>query len=83
MWSIRSVLNDDERRISPCTSYPLANSSSARYEPSCPVIPVISADFVTAAGYLLRQRSGEPTGPLVPEMGTRLHLRELGGWNVR
>src|SRR6266567_4899066 len=29
----------------PCTSQPLDNNSSARYEPSCPVIPVMSALF--------------------------------------
>jgi len=33
-------------RVSPHTSYPLDNSNSARYEPSCPVIPVINAFFV-------------------------------------
>src|ERR1700758_199221 len=31
--------------MSPWTSYPLFSSSSARYEPSCPVIPVMSARF--------------------------------------
>ena len=30
-------------RMRPCTSYPLASSSSARYRPSWPVIPVMSA----------------------------------------
>jgi hypothetical protein len=29
----------------PCTVYPFASSSAARYEPSCPVIPVMSATF--------------------------------------
>src|SRR3989442_8792381 len=43
MWSIRRVLIDDDRRIKPWTSYPLSNKSSARYEPSWPVTPVISA----------------------------------------
>src|SRR5436305_15215525 len=46
MASMRAVLNDDERRITPCTSWPFASRSSARYEPSCPVMPVISARFV-------------------------------------
>lgn len=40
------VLNVEARRMSPWTSYPLASSSSARYEPSCPVIPVMSARFI-------------------------------------
>src|SRR5690606_8631832 len=34
------------RRVTPTTSYPLSRRSSARYEPSCPVIPVISARLV-------------------------------------
>jgi hypothetical protein len=29
-WSMRSVLKLDERRMMPCTSYPLSRSSSAR-----------------------------------------------------
>ncbi len=40
---MRPVENELERRIRPWTSYPLSSSSSARYEPSWPVIPVISA----------------------------------------
>ena len=39
----------------PCTSYPLASRNSARYEPSCPVIPVMSA-----RGILSRLTSGNP-----------------------
>jgi hypothetical protein len=31
------------RRTMPCTTYPLDESSSVRYEPSWPVIPVMSA----------------------------------------
>src|SRR6185437_4553378 len=46
MWSMRFVLNVLARRIIPWTSYPLESSNSARYEPSCPVIPVISARFI-------------------------------------
>src|SRR5688572_30546894 len=42
---MRSVLNVEERRIMPWTLYPLASSSSVKYEPSCPVIPVMSAHF--------------------------------------
>src|SRR5579864_3169171 len=46
MWSMRFVLNVLARRMIPCTSYPLESSNSARYEPSCPVIPVMSARFM-------------------------------------
>src|SRR4051794_34174968 len=41
--STRSRLGLFCPRITPCTSYPLASSSSARYRPSWPVMPVISA----------------------------------------
>ena len=37
------MLNVDARRIRPWTVYPFSSSSSARYEPSWPVIPVITA----------------------------------------
>src|ERR1041385_8655326 len=40
---MRSVLNELLRRTTPWTIYPFASSSSARYDPSWPVIPVISA----------------------------------------
>src|SRR5690349_19631699 len=40
---MRSVLNDDARRLMPWTSYPFASRSSARYAPSWPVMPVIRA----------------------------------------
>lgn len=40
---MRLVLKVLARRIIPCTSYPLESSNSAKYEPSCPVIPVIKA----------------------------------------
>src|SRR5436190_16226154 len=40
---MRAVLNVLARRMMPWTSYPFSRSSSARYDPSCPVIPVISA----------------------------------------
>ena len=33
------------RRTTPTTSYPLSSSSSARYEPSCPLTPVMMARF--------------------------------------
>src|SRR5437763_7874924 len=45
MASMRPVFNDDERRTMPWTTYPFAISNSARYEPSCPVMPVMSAVF--------------------------------------
>jgi hypothetical protein len=48
MWSIRPVLKDDERRMIPWTSYPFSIRNSARYEPSCPVMPVMSARLVVA-----------------------------------
>jgi len=40
---MRSVLKEDARRLTPCTLYPLSSRNSARYAPSCPVIPVINA----------------------------------------
>src|SRR6266571_3936213 len=39
----------------PCTSQPLDNNSSARYEPSWPVIPVMSAFFAMRRGTSLFQ----------------------------
>jgi hypothetical protein len=33
----------EERRINPWTIYFFDNNNSAKYEPSCPVIPVINA----------------------------------------
>jgi hypothetical protein len=41
----RSVEAYELRRLMPCTSYPLASRNSARYAPSCPVTPVMSARF--------------------------------------
>src|SRR5712664_4182601 len=38
----------DDRRTTPCTSYPFPSRSSARYEPSWPVIPVMSAVLAIA-----------------------------------
>ena len=43
---MRWVLNEDERRLMPCTMYPFLRRNSARYAPSCPVIPVIRAVLV-------------------------------------
>src|SRR5437762_5925908 len=45
MPSSRCVLKDELLRRSPCTSYPLSSSNSARYEPSWPVMPVTRARF--------------------------------------
>ena len=42
---MRSVLKDDERRLIPCTTYPLSSSNRDKYAPSWPVTPVISAIF--------------------------------------
>src|SRR6185312_15645159 len=36
----------DDLLLTPCTTYPLDKSNSARYAPSWPVIPVINADFI-------------------------------------
>src|SRR5215472_13272227 len=51
---MRLVLNVEARRMIPWTSYPLASKNSARYEPSCPVMPVTSAFFIR----ILRQNVG-------------------------
>lgn len=37
------MLKELERRAIPCTSYPFCKRNSVKYEPSCPVIPVINA----------------------------------------
>src|SRR5688500_1884837 len=42
-WAIRSYGVVELRRTTPVTLYPFDSRSSARYEPSWPVIPVISA----------------------------------------
>src|ERR1700722_19367585 len=42
---MRSVLKEDARRLMPCTKNPLSSRKSARYAPSCPVMPVINARF--------------------------------------
>src|SRR4030042_5598967 len=43
MWRIRSKLTVLVRRTMPTTWYPLSRRNSARYAPSWPVMPVISA----------------------------------------
>jgi SAM-dependent methyltransferase len=43
--SMRHKFGALDRRTVPTTSYPFSRSSSARYDPSCPVIPVMIARF--------------------------------------
>lgn len=47
---MRPVLKLELRRRMPCTSYPFSIRNSARKEPSCPVMPVISAFFILFFG---------------------------------
>src|SRR5207247_3823712 len=44
---MRPVLNELDLRMIPWTVYPFDNSSSVKYEPSWPVIPVTSAFFIS------------------------------------
>src|SRR5216683_5034273 len=78
---MRPRFNVDERRTTPCTSYPFASRSSARYEPSWPVMPVISAVLVMGSRevYWLwnaptRLRFAQPTSPRAG--------RGMGLWNA-
>ena len=52
MWSILPVLKDDDFLITPCTSYCFLSKNSAKYEPSCPVTPVIRATFFFIFKYI-------------------------------
>ena len=45
-WSILRVLIELDLRINPHTSYSFSSKSSAKYDPSCPVIPVMNATFI-------------------------------------
>src|SRR6266849_9451949 len=69
---MRPRFNVDERRTTPWTSYPFASKSSARYEPSWPVIPVISAVFgigrtkVYCLCYLAREVRNFRRGLVIP-----------------
>ena len=47
-----------ERRTIPYTLYPLLIKSSVKYDPSCPVIPVINAlfRFIPSKEYLFLNR---------------------------
>src|SRR5579863_2233725 len=60
---MRPVLNELLRRTSPCTSYPFASKNSARYDPSCPVMPVISARFMTTAPSPVMDRLAGASAP--------------------
>lgn len=73
---MRSVLNVEDRRTKPKTSYPLSNKNSARYEPSCPVIPVMSAFFIAESHYR------EPTG-ITREQALDLPIRHNGTAKTR
>src|SRR5580693_9197364 len=77
MCSIRSRLIVLERRTMPCTVYPFSSRNSARYEPSCPVIPVISAERVMAESLPVRdEHPGEHSGGgLVDKRGSKQGLR--------
>ena len=59
---MRPVLNDEQRRMMPQTSYPFSSSNSARYEPSWPVMPVISAFFRGAADGVMGNTSDNAKG---------------------
>src|SRR3954468_14565225 len=76
---MRSNFSVDARRTMPCTSYPCSSRSSARYEPSWPVIPVISARLFGIRGRLAGRRL--PAGPArvrpVPE---RPEDAEVAAW---
>jgi hypothetical protein len=39
------VFIKEDLLLTPCTIYPFDSRSSARYDPSCPVTPVINAVF--------------------------------------
>src|SRR5580700_8355636 len=56
MWAMRSKLTVLERRTMPMTVYPLERRNSARYEPSWPVTPVMSARFAIGSRLLDRRK---------------------------
>src|SRR5262245_40323166 len=62
-WSRRSVLKDDERRFTPWTKYPFERRNSARYAPSCPVAPVMSATLPDDPVIVVLQVLQQPTAP--------------------
>ncbi len=56
---MRQLFGALSRRTTPKTSYPFSSSSSARYEPSCPVMPVMIARLAMKREFYakcLRQR---------------------------
>ena len=59
---MRDVLNDELRRMMPQTLYPLASSSSVRYEPSWPVMPVIRAVLPLRGGCGMGRSDGIGVG---------------------
>src|SRR5262245_53323982 len=79
---MRRVLKLEERRTMPCTSYPLSRSSSVRYEPSWPVIPVMRARF--AAMRVSADRAGPGTARVAARpaaaraAGQRVAIRVVG-----
>src|SRR6185312_5667734 len=62
-WSMRSVLNDDDRRFMPCTTYPFASRNSARWAPSWPVTPVMRATFPDDPAMISPDRASTHTRP--------------------
>src|SRR5882672_6284384 len=70
---MRSCGSDRARRISPATSYPLTKRNSARYDPSCPPIPVISAFGITVAR--------DDTGPAASKQAVKIRPHgTIGAW---
>ena len=77
---MRSKLTVELRRTTPTTSYSWSSNNSARYEPSCPVTPVMSARIL----HLYRRRvpvSAKPLGIGQESLGRRVaKLRAELGW---
>src|SRR6266536_3582237 len=55
---MRATFGVLDRRTMPNTWYPLSSSSSARYEPSCPVMPVINARLRMLLFFSVRRPRG-------------------------
>src|SRR6185437_5769043 len=83
MWAIRSKLTVLDRRTTPTTSYPCSSRNSARYDPSCPVTPVINARFGMEPHGTSRAPGSTPTVPggehLNSVVPARRHRRGVGG----
>src|SRR5690348_13654232 len=87
MWAMRSKLTVLERRTMPMTVYPFERSNSAKYEPSWPVMPVISARFAIE-GRLLDRRKCSSAGvsrghPYSAHGADGLHDLVPVGWRRR